>query len=56
MFDIVGALKAGNYHGFSFIPFDIEDNENDTDELKEAKNALKELMKDTLSKIGAMSR
>ncbi len=52
MFDIVGALKAGNYHGFSFIPFDIEDNENDTDELKEAKNALKELMKDTLSKIG----
>ncbi|WP_195262699.1 MULTISPECIES: penicillin-binding transpeptidase domain-containing protein [unclassified Clostridium] len=52
MFEIVGALKAGNYYSFSFIPFDIEDNENDSDELKEAKTALKTQMKDALSKVG----
>lgn len=52
MFEIVGALKAGSYYSFSFIPFDIEDNENDSDELKEAKTALKTQMKDALSKVG----
>lgn len=52
MFEIVDALKAGSYYSYSFIPFDIEDNENDSDELKEAKTALKSQMKDALSKVG----
>lgn len=52
MYEIVNALKAGSYYSYSFIPFDIEDNENDSDELKEAKTALKDQMKDALSKVG----
>ena len=52
MFEIVNALKAGNYYMYSFIPFDISDNENDSDELKEAKTVLKEEMKAALLKIG----
>lgn len=52
MYEIVDALKAGNYYSYSFAPFDIEDNENDSDEVKEAKTALKDQMKDALSKVG----
>jgi penicillin-binding protein 2 len=52
MFEIVDALKVGNYYRYSFVPLNIEDNENDSDELREAKTALKSQMKDTLSKVG----
>ncbi|MBE6053929.1 MAG: penicillin-binding protein [Clostridium sartagoforme] len=52
MFDFVYALKKGNYYSYSFVPFNIEDNENDPDELKEAKTALKDYMKETLEKVG----
>lgn len=52
MYDIVRALKTGNYHLFSFVPLDIEDNESDPDNLKEAKTALKNEMKAALEKVG----
>lgn len=52
MYEIVDALKAGNYYSYSFVPLNIEDSDNDSDTLKEAKNALKNYMKDTLAKVG----
>ena len=52
MFDFVDALKKGNYYSYSFVPFNIEDNDSDPDELKEAKTALKDYMKETLEKVG----
>lgn len=52
MFDIVEELKKGSYYRYSFVPFNIEDNESDPDNLKEAKTALKTYMKDTLAKVG----
>lgn len=52
MYEIVDALKAGNYYSYSFVPLNIEDSDSDPDNLKEAKNSLKNYMKDTLSKVG----
>lgn len=52
MFDIVEALKKGNYYSFSFVPLNIADSDSDPDNLKEAKTALKTYMKDTLAKVG----
>ncbi len=52
MYEIVDALKAGNYYSYSFVPLNIEDSDNDSDTLKEAKNALKNYMKETLAKVG----
>lgn len=52
MYEIVNALKNGSYYSYSFIPFNIEDNEEDSDKLKEAKTALKSFIKETLQKVG----
>ena len=52
MFEIVEALQKGIYHRFLFVPFDIENNESDPDDLKEAKTALKNEMKAALEKVG----
>ena len=52
MFAIVEALQKGNYEVYSFIPLNIEDNEEDLDKLKEAKTALKTQMKNALEKVG----
>ena len=52
MYEIVDALKSGSYYYYSFIPFNIEDNDNDNDALKEAKTALKSFIKETLQKVG----
>jgi penicillin-binding protein 2 len=52
MYEIVEALKNGSYYSYSFIPLNIEENENDKDELKEAKTALKAEMKAALEKVG----
>lgn len=52
MYEIVEALQKGSYYSFSFIPLNIEDNEEDLDTLKEAKTNLKEKMKDALKKVG----
>lgn len=52
MYEIVEALKNGSYYSYSFIPLNIEENESDLDNLKEAKTALKTYMKETLEKVG----
>lgn len=52
MYEIVDALKAGSYYRYSFVPLNIEDSESDSDNLKEAKTALKDYMKETLEKVG----
>ena len=52
MYDIVEALQKGVYYRYSFVPLDIEDNESDPDNLKEAKTALKNEMKAALEKVG----
>lgn len=52
MYEIVDALKAGNYYYYSFVPLNIEDSDSDPDSLKEAKNDLKNYMKETLAKVG----
>ena len=52
MYEIVDALKAGNYYSYSFVPLNIEDSDSDPDTLREAKNALKNYMKETLAKVG----
>ncbi|MGG7142283.1 penicillin-binding transpeptidase domain-containing protein [Clostridium nigeriense] len=52
MYEIVDALKAGSYYSYSFVPLNIEDSDSDSDDLKEAKTALKDYMKDTLEKVG----
>lgn len=52
MYEIVDALKAGNYYSYSFVPLNIEDSDSDSDDLKEAKTALKNYMKETLEKVG----
>lgn len=52
MYEIVDALKAGNYYSYYFVPLNIEDSDSDPDNLKEAKTALKNYMKETLEKVG----
>ena len=52
MYEIVNALKLGNYNGVTFIPLNIEDSDEDNDELKEAKTALKNQMKSALQTVG----
>jgi penicillin-binding protein 2 len=52
MYEIVDALKAGSYNMYSFVPLNIEDSDSDPDDLKEAKTALKDYMKETLEKVG----
>ena len=52
MYGLVKDLQKGAYYSYSFVPFDIEDNENDPDDLKEAKTALKNEMKAALEKVG----
>ncbi|MBS5950105.1 MAG: penicillin-binding protein [Clostridium sp.] len=52
MYEIVEALQKGVYYRYSFVPLDIEDNESDPDDLKEAKTALKNEMKAALEKVG----
>ena len=52
MYQIVNSLKLGNYDGVTFIPLNIEDSDDDNDELKEAKTALKNQMKAALETVG----
>ena len=52
MYQIVNSLKLGNYNGTTFIPLNIEDSDEDNDELKEAKTALKSQMKAVLQTVG----
>ncbi|MDD6794581.1 MAG: penicillin-binding transpeptidase domain-containing protein [Clostridiaceae bacterium] len=44
-------LESGKYNGTVFCPFDYSDNEDDSDELKQAKTTLKEKLKTTLNNV-----
>lgn len=58
MYQLVAVLKKGNYYSngsnryYEFIPFNIEEDETDLDNLKEAKTNLKTYLKEVLAKIG----
>ncbi|MBD7914762.1 penicillin-binding protein [Clostridium sp. Sa3CUN1] len=52
MYEIVDALNQGIYYSYSFVPLNISDSDDDSEELKEAKTALKTYMKETLEKVG----
>lgn len=53
MFELVDYLEKGDYRGITyFVPFDISKNEDDSDELKEAKEVLKEKVRGRLQKVG----
>ena len=52
MYEIVDALNQGVYYSYSFVPLNISDSDDDSEELKEAKTALKNYMKETLEKVG----
>ena len=55
MYELVAALKAGSYNSYiyhSFIPLDIEKSDYDSDELKKAKQDLKDKVIARLELIG----
>lgn len=52
MFELVDALERGNYNGKTFTPFDFKLNENDNDKVKEAKDRIKTVVRDTLRLAG----
>ncbi|MGL4773053.1 MAG: penicillin-binding transpeptidase domain-containing protein [Clostridium sp.] len=52
-FDLARALESGNYNGaFFFIPFDYSTNEDDSQELSDAKKNLKKKVNDRLMTVG----
>lgn len=52
LYTLVAGLKSGYFINHSFIPLNIEDNDNDSDELREAKIELKSKIKEILQKVG----
>lgn len=53
MFQLVDYLKTGNYNGcVYFVPLDIEKSESDSEELMDAKKALKDKITTALGKVG----
>lgn len=52
MYAFVNAFKKGEYTGRTFIPFDIEKLDDDSDELKAAKQALKDKILARLELVG----
>lgn len=52
MFYLVPELKKGYYNGVSFIPFDIEKSDDDSDELRDAKKILKDKILARLELVG----
>lgn len=52
MFSLVDFLEKGVYGGYNFIPLDIRKSDDDTDELKIAKQALKDKVISSLETVG----
>ena len=52
MFEVVDFLNKGKYEGYTFIPLDIGKSDYDTDELKKAKQDLKDKILEQLELIG----
>jgi len=51
-FNLVDALENGAYNNYSFIKFDIRTSEDDNDEVKKSKQAIKDKVFGYLSKVG----
>lgn len=53
-FELVDYLEKGDYKGmgYVFVPFDIRYSEDDNEEVKDAKKAIKSKMEETLAKVG----
>lgn len=50
-FNIVAALEKGEYNGKSFISFDIREQEDDNEEVKKSKKAIKDKINTELQKV-----
>lgn len=53
-YELVDYLEKGDYKGmgYVFVPFDIRYSEDDNEEVKDAKKAIKSKMEETLAKVG----
>ena len=53
-YELVDYLEKGDYKGmgYLFVPFDIQYSEDDNEEVKNAKKAIKDKMENTLAKVG----
>lgn len=51
-FNLVDALEKGDYNGKTFIPFDIRALDDDNDQVKNSKKAIKDKVADSLNKVG----
>lgn len=51
-FSIRDGVESGSFRGYSFIPFDYSDREDDSEELKKAKTSLKAKITEELQKFG----
>ncbi len=52
MYSLVGGMQKGTYDGYVFIPMDISKQEDDSEELKKAKEDIKAVITDTLERVG----
>ncbi|MGL5352125.1 MAG: penicillin-binding transpeptidase domain-containing protein [Clostridium sp.] len=52
IWSLVDVLKKGHYGAYSFIPFDIEKSDDDSDELRDAKKKLKDKVLARLQLVG----
>ena len=55
-FNLRDNLEAGSLRGYSFVPFDYSDRDEDTEELKEAKTSLKDKITQRLKAIDPDSK
>jgi len=51
-FNLVDALEKGDYNGKTFIPFDIRALDDDNDQVKNSKKAIKDKVAESLNKVG----
>jgi len=51
-FNLVDALENGDYNGKTFIPFDIRALDDDNDQVKNSKKAIKDKVAESLNKVG----
>ena len=52
MYSLVEGLQKGTYGGYVFVPLNIAKKEDDSEELKKAKEEIKAVITDTLKKVG----
>lgn len=54
MFELVDYLESGDYKGmgYTFVPFDFRVSDEDNDDVRDSKKAIKDKVKDVLNKVG----